>query len=341
MMPQLHFNALVIESTERCNARCAMCYQAAGPKGSDIRGGSQLDLSAIESIIDQAITLPNLDKRVHLSGGETFLDFPKAVNIFRHAKRAGFERIGTTTNAFWATKRETAYEKTRQLAAAGLNYFEVSIDYWHLPYVKVERVRNLLWAARRLGITVILRMLSTKSHHIDEMLRYFQPFELMHVVIGSGRVHPVGRGATAEIAADVYPGSIEGCCERVLNLTISPKGDVFPCCAGADMTTSLACGNAQKNTLAEAVFRMETDRMVGELVHRGPAVFIPIVKELGYGNHVDKDYTGICHLCWDIFRNEDLSAALRAHFEDVHFRELCKFVTTDEPHAEHAEPARG
>jgi len=67
-MAKLHFNALVIESTERCNARCAMCYQAAGPKGSDIRGDSELDLAAIERIIDQAIHLPNLGKRVHLSG---------------------------------------------------------------------------------------------------------------------------------------------------------------------------------------------------------------------------------------------------------------------------------
>jgi MoaA/NifB/PqqE/SkfB family radical SAM enzyme len=100
MMAKLHFNALVIESTERCNARCAMCYQAAGPKGSDIRGDSELDLAAIESIIDQAIRLPNLRKRVHLSGGETFLDFSKALSIFRYAKRAGFERIGTTTMPF-------------------------------------------------------------------------------------------------------------------------------------------------------------------------------------------------------------------------------------------------
>jgi hypothetical protein len=102
------------------------------------------------------------------------------------------------------------------------------------------------------------------------------------------------------------------------------------------MTTSLACGNTQNDTLAEAVFRMETDRMIAELVHRGPAVLLPVVRDLGYGAHVDKEYTGICHLCWDIFRNDDLSAALRAHFEDVHFRELSEFVTTEQAGAEDA-----
>lgn len=328
-MASLNFHALVIESTERCNARCAMCYQAAGPKGSDIRGDSVLDLGTIVKIINQAITLPNLEKRIHLSGGETFLDFPKAVKIFRHAKAVGFERIGTTTNAFWATNRRTAEQKTRELAEAGLNYFEVSIDHWHLPYVKVERVRNLLWASRRLGITVILRMLSTKSHHIDEMLKHFEPWELMHVLIGNGRVQPVGRGAAAEIAADVYPGNVEGCCERLLNLTISPGGDVFPCCAGADMTRSLASGNVKHNDLADSVFRMETDRMIRDVIHRGSGALLPIIKQLGYGSCIDKEYTGICHLCWDVFRNDELSAALRAHFEDVHFQELANFVAGD------------
>jgi hypothetical protein len=72
------------------------------------------------------------------------------------------------------------------------------------------------------------------------------------------------------------------------------------------------------------------------LVHRGPAVLLPVVRDLGYGAHVDKEYTGICHLCWDIFRNDDLSAALRAHFEDVHFRELSEFVTTEQAGAEDA-----
>jgi hypothetical protein len=73
-----------------------------------------------------------------------------------------------------------------------------------------------------------------------------------------------------------------------------------------------------------------------DLSPRGPAALLPVVRDLGYGAHVDKEYTGICHLCWDIFRNDDLSAALRARFEEVHFRELSEFVTTDQLDAEDA-----
>jgi len=321
-MADLQFNALVIETTERCNAKCGMCYQAAGPKGSDIRGDAELDLDAIKRVIDQAIGLPNLQKRVHLSGGETFLNFAKALEVFRHAKAAGFERIGTTTNAFWAINPRVAELKTTELAQAGLNYFEISLDHWHLPYVKVERVRNLVRAARGCGVTVILRTLSSKSHHIDEILRFFEPADLLDVLIGNGRVHPVGRGDSADIIADVYPGNVDGCCDSVLNLTISPAGNIFPCCAGADMTTSLASGDVATQSLPDAVFRMQTDRMIRELVHRGPAVLLPIIEQLGYADAIDKDYTSICHLCWDIFRKDDLSAALRGHFDEVHLREL-------------------
>jgi MoaA/NifB/PqqE/SkfB family radical SAM enzyme len=290
-----------------------MCYQAAGPKGSDIRGDAELDIETIQITMQQAIVLPNLQKRVHLSGGETFLNFSKAI---------GFERIGTTTNAFWAVNRAVAEHRTRLLAEAGLNYFEVSIDFWHLPYVKVERVRNLLYAARRCGVTVILRTLSSKRHHLAEILGYFEPADLLHVLVGNGRVHPVGRGSSKEIADQVYPGNTEGCCEAVLNLTVSPSGYVYPCCAGADMTTSLASGKVTESSLADIVFRMETDRMLRQLIHEGPATLVRTIEQLGYKEALKKDYTSICHLCWDIFRQDDLSGALREHFDDVHLAEL-------------------
>ena len=194
-MASLNFNALVIEITERCNARCAMCYQAAGPKGSDIRGdpSSTSHRSGGSSIkpaccLSRAADLPVGRRDIHrLSEGDRSLS-PR--------QDEGFERIGTSTNAFWATRRPTAIKKTRELAEAGLNYFEVSIDYWHLPYVKLACVRNLLWASRQLGVTVILRTLSTKSHHIDELLEHFTASDLIHVLIGNGRVHLIGRGAS-------------------------------------------------------------------------------------------------------------------------------------------------
>jgi len=249
-MRTMFFNTLVLETIDRCNARCAMCYQAAGPRGSDIRGDGHLSLDVVKRVIDEAADLPELTgDRVHVSGGESFLNYQEMLAIFHHARSAGFGHVGATTNAFWALDDAVAERKCGELAAAGVTYFEVSIDFWHLPYVSVERVRCLLRAMRRTGLRATLRTLSSRTHHLPELLQTFQEHELLQVVIGNGRMQPVGRGALTIPPSEIYYGNgVEGSCDQQLNLTITPNGNVYPCCAGADMTESLSSGNVHNET---------------------------------------------------------------------------------------------
>lgn len=323
-MPRLLFNTLVLETIDRCNARCAMCYQAAGPKGSDIRGDGRLPLDVTKRVIDQAALLPELvGDRVHLSGGESFIHHKEVVEIFGHSKRNGFRNIGATTNAFWAVNDAVADRKCGELAEAGATYFEVSIDFWHLPYVSIDRVRCLLRAMRRTGLRPTLRTLSSRSHHLDELMADFQDEELLQVIIGNGRVQPVGRGAATIPSSEVYFGNgVLGCCEQQLNLTIAPNGNVYPCCAGADMTDSLSCGNVHKESLADVVLNMRTDQVIREVIHGGTGQLIPIIQQLGFGDRLLPQYSGICHLCWDVFKDDELAGALRQYFQDKQFEML-------------------
>jgi MoaA/NifB/PqqE/SkfB family radical SAM enzyme len=320
-MKMLRFNALVLETIERCNAKCSMCYQAAGPKGSDIRGDSKLPLHVIKDVIEQAASIEELSgSRVHVSGGEAFLRYEELLQIFQSATDVGFHDVGSTTNAFWAINPEQARRRCDQLAGAGVSYLEVSMDYWHLPYVPLQRVRNLLPAARAVGIRIMLRTLSSRSHHMDELFEEFDDSELMQVQIGNSTVAPVGRGRETLSASDVYGESVSGaCCETMLNLTISPNGNVYPCCAGADMTESLSSGNVHVDRLADAVLRMRTDQMIRHLIHQGPSSLLPILNKLGLSDRLKSSHSSICHLCWDIFRQDDVSAALREHFAGEQF----------------------
>src|SRR5437660_2034566 len=102
-MKKLQFNALVLETIDRCNARCDMCYQAAGPRGSDLRGDGRLPIGVIQRVIDQAAELPELKgDRVHVSGGEAFIEYQDLLAIFSHARSRKFTNIGAVTNGFWA-----------------------------------------------------------------------------------------------------------------------------------------------------------------------------------------------------------------------------------------------
>jgi hypothetical protein len=163
---------------------------------------------------------------------------------------------------------------------------------------------------------------------MSEVLSGFLDDELVHVVIGNGRVQPVGRGAATVPSSEVYFGNgVEGCCEQQLNLTIAPNGNVYPCCRGADMTESLACGNIYRDTLAEAVLMMRTDQMIRQIIHEGTGQLVPIIQRLGFGDRLLPYYSSICHLCWDVFKDNELAAALREYFQDQQFEMLVEFVT--------------
>jgi hypothetical protein len=119
---------------------------------------------------------------------------------------------------------------------------------------------------------------------------------------------------------------VQGCCETLLNLTVSPNGNVYPCCAGADMTDSLASGNVNDEKLSDIIFKMETDRTIREVIHAGTGSLIPIVEELGYGDRLKPQYASICHLCWDIFKDDEMAAAIREYFAEKHLGDLVRFA---------------
>ena len=322
-MKTLRFRALVLETTDRCNAKCAMCYQAAGPRGSDLRGDSQLSQEVVLRVIGEAAEMVEVANRLHVSGGEAFLHYPETLAAFRRGRECGFSNIGSTTNAFWAVTEPIAVRRCEELIDAGVDYLEVSADHWHLPYVPLTRVRNLLRAARATGISIILRTLTSRSHHLDTLLESFSETDLAGVLVGNGRVHPVGRGAVKIDPEDVYYGDGPvGCCEEVLTLTIAPNGNVYPCCAGSDMTDSLASGNVNAESLRDAVFKMRTDRTIRHVIHAGTGSLIPIVNALGYGERLRERYDTICHLCWDIFKDDELAHALRQHFAEIQVQEM-------------------
>ena len=54
----LTFNALVVEKVARCNARCAMCYQSAGPRGSEEIGDVAIAVEDLLPVIDGAAKIP-------------------------------------------------------------------------------------------------------------------------------------------------------------------------------------------------------------------------------------------------------------------------------------------
>jgi hypothetical protein len=88
----------------------------------------------------------------------------------------------------------------------------------------------------------------------------------------------------------------------------------------------LASGNVNRDSLQEALFKMRTDRTIRQVVHAGTGSLLPIIEALGYADRLLPHYDSICHLCWDVFKDEELAGALRAHFAEVQVAELAAFL---------------
>lgn len=319
----IFYAGLVVENTTRCNAKCAMCYQSAGPKGSDTWGTQSLTTAEIKRVIAEASTIETLYPRFHLSGGEAFIDIDGCIELFTAAREAGFLDITTTTNAYWANKPDRARMVCERLRAAGVTSMEISWDYWHKPYVPGEAVSNCLEACSEFEIETNLRILCTKSHSYSEALSFLRPEALaLASRVSGGPVFATGRAAKMIPPEDFHrQNNIEGNCHSVLNLTVNARGNVYPCCAGLDQT-DYVFGNVREASLDAIAERLNRSPVVRTVVFSGIAALAPLLERSGID--VGREYNGICHMCWRIFSDPECVRALDDELEKATQRALSR-----------------
>lgn len=306
----LAYNALVIEYTSRCNAQCAMCYQAAGPRGSDLIGRATLDVAIMEQVIRDAAGLETIAPRCHITGGEGFLSAETLLHLVNVARDAGFAEMTTTTNAFWARDLKRAQAMCARARHAGMTGMEISWDHWHEPYVSAEAVSNCLEACFDVGIETNLRILSSRSHACDDALRSLRLDALgLATRITCAPVMPTGRAAVRLPLTDMYDhGTLNDTCHSILNLTVNARGGVSPCCSGLDQLGYDLFGNVKGAPLADIVRRMDRSLLIRLLVFRGVLVLARLLDEIGVS--VAGRFTSICHQCSVMFSDPAIISAL-------------------------------
>lgn len=119
---------LVIQITDRCNARCPQC----GMRVTKSFARSMLDLDVIKKTIDAAAGQGM--QAISFTGGEPLLDLSRLVELIRYAGRAGIPLIRTGTNGFLFRNPEGGDFASRvalvadQLADTPLSNFWISLD---------------------------------------------------------------------------------------------------------------------------------------------------------------------------------------------------------------------
>lgn len=323
----IYYNGLVVETTNRCNARCAMCYQSASPQGSETLGLSRLDTNVILRCIREAAAIETISPRFHLAGGEAFMHLDEVYLLYAEARDAGYEQITGTTNGYWGRSLAKAREVCSRLRESGVTSLELSWDYWHQPFVSGDAVSNCLMACREFEIETNLRVLTTKQHSMEEALSALRT-EALDVAsrITSGPVFATGRAAK-ELDPDEFfhsRASLDDNCHRVLNLTINAFGDVSPCCAGFDQTRNYIMGNVNEENLDVIVERMNDDPLIRKVVFSGIRSLVPILQQNGHD--IGDDFFNICQLCYTIFSNPEYVETLQNDMDNRKRATLARVV---------------
>lgn len=294
----LQFNGLVVEFLSKCNASCAMCYQAAGPRGSSYTGNASLDMELVSIAALEAYENENISNRFHLAGGEAFLRPNDCYELFEVAKAIGYREITTTTNCFWAASHRKADYAAKRLADSGVTSVEISWDIWHLPYIKPIWIDQALISLHTHCIETNLRVLGTKSHSYYEALKLISPEALdLASRVTCGPVFWTGRAKqTLDPSECSRSANLHGTCFTALNFTVNARGDVSPCCAGFDQNPSHTVGNIRDHSIAELYERMNTDPVIRALVFLGPKFLASLAQ-----HEVKNGVSGICELCCDLF----------------------------------------
>lgn len=318
----LTFHGLVVENTNRCNAKCAMCYQSSGPNGSDNWGAFRLNTDVIKRAMKEALSIPAMNPRFHLAGGEAFIHANDCYELISHAQSCGYLHVTTTSNCYWASTEKKAQNIANNLKNCGLTQIEISWDYWHMPFISTSCIENAIRACKENEIYVNLRILTTKEHGPRESLSVLEPSVLALVSeISSGPVFPTGRAAKKIPKEDIYYGrNLSGVCHSILHLTVNAKGNVSPCCAGADQTDGLAFGNINSEGILDIYQRMNSDPMLRILVFYGVGALVNLLEEKE--SICQKDYANICHLCWDIFSDPSRVVQIKDHFRSLEKEQL-------------------
>ncbi|QGR16798.1 radical SAM protein [Sulfurisphaera ohwakuensis] len=286
-----NFKGIVIELTYKCNFSCDHCYVSSSPQRGEI-----LELNKIYKILEEALNLPFIDKKVHIAGGEVTLFWDKLVELIKFSKSLGYI-VTLVTNGSWALNES----KVKELKELKIDEIELSLTPYHLKFWNnKDNILKMLNNLKKYNLNFFIRFLTSKSNKIYDLYKLLGN-ELLGIPIISSPVLRLGR-ALSNLPPNEFYGDNKlpsGACFDSLNLTITPNG-VYPCCNGSEITKYGKLGSLDES-LKDILNRNYFLRLLTLI---GPSRLLKELK-LDY-KYKNKEYSSICELCSEILNDDEV-----------------------------------
>lgn len=297
---------IALTLTYRCPLKCRICLIEAGPD-------RQKDMSLKEALryLEQFKSFDT--GTIALTGGEPFLVYDLLLNTLRQATKLGLT-TSTGTSAYWAKTKKQANKLLEPLKKHGLNGISFSADEWHQEFVPIEYIRNGIEAAKEIGFNKVglQTTITPRGEHMKDTISKLQSMgcNLADVFFVETPATISGRAAThvpsSQFLYFFKPKDMKISCRFIGTiLAIMPDGWVFPCCNA--YPDGLIMGNAKNQPLEEIIEHMRNNPLIHMLSSGGLHKLARIVKEHNLKYEFRDKYASICHLCYDILKDKELT----------------------------------
>lgn len=309
------FRTLDISFSNQCPLRCKHCMFAADMQYA----GPRISAAVAKRIVDEAAEMETFNL---LAAGsqEVFLDYEVFLEVVNYAHKQYSARLTISTSCYWVKDKEHARAMFSELQEHGLFTVLISLDRYHLEFVRFEKIVAALAALRELKIATTVQTIRGRDDPGCEDYRmalgevaegdWIEFCELPAVPVGRGASEPEERLALVQ-------GMPGGDCNVFDVLHIEPDGAVKPCCGAGLTATGLTMGNIHEQKLVQIAEHMQIDPLLNSLrAWRGPAHLYRVLAELGLNGFQKPAYAGTCHACYDLFSRSDVVAELRRYLAD-------------------------
>jgi pyruvate-formate lyase-activating enzyme len=266
---------LALLPTWECDVACQHCVFSSSPA---MKG--RLAIDAVAALVPELRRISSV-QRVVVSGGEAFLDFDYLLQVARITAAAGLA-FRVVTNGSFAESDERATSMLKALKDIGLETVGLSWDDFHARFIEPERARTLLRCARKLGITVRITVVVTKTKTLDSAVHDLGE-EGFEVPLTQVRCLPVGRAnrlvSPDELLAPAAQDQGRACKNDFDTLAVTHDGSAYPCCAVGGFTPGLKLGSILHEPVSALLRRRDTDLRWVVLASQGPEYFLRFAGE--------------------------------------------------------------
>ena len=305
----IRMKSIVINLTQKCNAKCVHCCFECLPNSSNY-----LTDDEIEKIVSYAESHDDV-KVVSLTGGEALLRKNKVLEIIQRLSLVGKETT-LISNAFWATTEAVTERILSELKLAGLNYLTISYDDYHAEYIPISNVKRLLTIIKKFDIEVALNMVVDRKHIGVDLLKDLGE-SVFGVRVTMVPASPVGRANDLN-HNDLYFKTIEEleltCPATGWEFVVHHDGYVYPCCSPSVFESNLRIGS---------IAEYEVEKLESQLYSN---ILLYILKKEGFKWFIEKmhldlskqKFVSSCEVCRFIFSDMEKIRAISNDIKDYY-----------------------